>query len=53
MKIIIKPDSDKEDANKLYNLIRNGVGGQYILQTVTQDRSKGEYIFNFKEKKKD
>jgi hypothetical protein len=31
MKIIIKPDSADEDPNKLYNLLRNGLCGQYVL----------------------
>lgn len=53
MKITVKPDSDKENPKKLVNLLRNGLGGKYVLQTVTQDRSKGEYTFNFKEKKTD
>ena len=53
MKIIIKPDSNDEDPNKLYNLLRNGLGGQYVLQSVTKDRFKGEYIFNFTKKKKE
>jgi len=51
LKIIIKPDSDDEDPNKLYNLLRNGLSGQYVLQSVTKDNFKGEYIFNFKEKR--
>jgi hypothetical protein len=53
LKIIIKPDSDDEDPNKLYNLLRNGLSGQYVLQSVTKDKFKGEYIFNFKEKKQE
>jgi hypothetical protein len=53
MKITIKPDSDDEDPNKLYNLLRNGLSGEYVLQSITKDKFKGEYNFNFIEKRKE
>jgi hypothetical protein len=52
LKIIIKPDpEDEEDPNKLYNLLRNGLIGEYVLQSASKDKFKGEYIFNFKKKR--
>jgi hypothetical protein len=35
------------------NLLRNGLTGEYVLQSVTIDKFKGVYIFNFKEKRKE
>jgi hypothetical protein len=51
LKIIIKPDPEDEEPNKLYNLLRNGLNRQYVLQSATKDKLKGEYIFNFEKKK--
>jgi hypothetical protein len=46
MEIIIKPDKD-EDPNKLYNLLRNGLGGRYILRSTTKNKETGEVTFKF------
>lgn len=50
LKIIIKPDSDDEDPNKLYNLLRNGLSGQYVLQSVTKDKFKANISLTLKKK---
>ena len=51
MEIIIKPDKD-QDQNKLYNLLRNGLGGRYILRTTVKDKETGVVTFKFTEKSK-
>jgi len=51
LEITIKPDSDNEDPNRLYNLLRNGLSGEYILESVTKDKYKGKFIFKFKKKR--
>lgn len=50
MEIKIKPDSEDADPNKLYNLLRNGLGGRYVLRSATRDKVTGEVIFKFSEK---
>ncbi len=51
MEIIIKPDKD-EDPNKLYNLLRNGLGGRYVLRSTNKNKETGTVTFKFKDKSK-
>lgn len=50
LEIRIKPDSREDKSTKLYNLLRSGLKGKYVLSTVTEDKNKGEFTFVFKEK---
>jgi len=50
VEIRIKPDSKEDKSTKLYNLLRNGLKGKYVLSTVTENKNTGEFTFIFKEK---
>lgn len=49
MEITIKPDKD-QNPDILYNLLRNGLGGRFILRSTTKNKETGEVTFKFKEK---
>jgi len=50
LEIRIKPDSKEEKSSKLYNMLRNGLKGRYVLSSVTEDKKTGEFTFIFKER---
>jgi len=49
MEITIKPDKD-QDPNTLYNLLRNGLRGRYILRSTSRNKETGEVTFKFTDK---
>lgn len=49
MEITVKPDKD-ETPDKLYDLLRYGLGGRYILRSTTKDKETGTVTFKFTEK---
>jgi hypothetical protein len=51
MEIIVKPDKD-ENPNTLYNLLRNGLGGRYVLRSTIKNKETGVVTFKFKDKSK-
>lgn len=51
MEITIKPDKD-EHPDKLYDLLRNGLRGRYVLRSTTKDKETGTVTFKFTEKSK-
>ncbi|MEN4018395.1 MAG: hypothetical protein PQ975_00710 [Methanobacterium sp.] len=50
MEIRIKVEEEDETPGKLRNLLNNGLKGKYVLQSITQDTEKGEYIFRYKKR---
>lgn len=49
MEIIVKPDGN-ENSRELYDLLRNGLGGRYVLKSSNKDKDTGAITFRFKEK---
>jgi hypothetical protein len=50
LEIRIKVEEEDEKPEKIQKLLSNGLKGRYILQSVTQDTKKGEYVFRYKKK---
>jgi len=42
---------EDEKPSTIQKLLNNGLKGKYILQSITQDTKKGEYIFQYKKRK--
>ncbi len=51
MEITIKPDKD-EHPNELYDMLRRGLGGRYVLRSTTKHKETGTVTFKFTEKSK-
>ena len=49
MEIRVKIENEK--ASTIRNLLNNGLRGEYALQSVTEDKGKGEFIFQYKKMK--
>jgi len=50
LEIRIKAEDENEKPGKIQKLLNNGLKGEYILQSVTQDTKKGEHIFRYKKR---
>ncbi|HEX3013386.1 MAG TPA: hypothetical protein VHO92_03815 [Methanobacterium sp.] len=37
-----------EKPSTIRNLLNNGLRGKYALQSITEDKGKGEFIFQYK-----
>jgi len=48
LEIRIKVEDEKPE--KIQKLLSNGLKGKYVLQSITQDNKKEEYIFRYKKK---
>ncbi|WP_176720329.1 MULTISPECIES: hypothetical protein [Methanobacterium] len=49
MEIRVKVGDEK--ASTIRNLLNNGLRGKYVLQSVIEDKGKGEFIFQYKKMK--
>lgn len=50
MLLEIRVKTEDEKPSKIQNLLNNGLKGQYILQSITQDTDKGEFVFKYKKR---
>ena len=46
MEIRVKIEDEKSSA--IRNLLNNGLKSKYVLQSITEDKRKGEYVFQYK-----
>jgi len=51
LEIRIRPEDKDEKPSTIRNLLNNGLKGKYVLQSVTEDSEKGEFIFRYKKRK--
>ncbi|MGB9978633.1 hypothetical protein [Methanobacterium sp.] len=49
MEIRIKVEDEKPST--IRNLLNNGLKGKYALQSITEDKGKGEFVFQYKKRK--
>jgi hypothetical protein len=47
----IRVKIEDEKSSVIRNLLNNGLKGKYVLQSITEDKGKGEYVFQYKKKK--
>jgi hypothetical protein len=49
LEIRVKIEDEKSSA--IRNLLNNGLKSKYVLQSITEDKGKGEYVFQYKKRK--
>ena len=49
MEIRVKIENEK--SSTIRNLLNDGLRGKYVLQSITEDKGKGEYVFQYKKRK--
>ncbi|MGB9936374.1 MAG: hypothetical protein ACPK7O_01505 [Methanobacterium sp.] len=50
MEIIVKKENEDLKPSEIQNLLNNGLKGKFVLQSVTQDTKKGEYVFKYQKR---
>jgi hypothetical protein len=51
LEIRIKVEEKDEKPSTIRNLLNNGLKGKYVLQSITEDTEKGEFVFRYKKRK--